>query len=156
MFSAALPCGTILSLVCNYYEIKSDALKFITEYRRPFPRSCEDIGIWQSIFEFLGVAAVITNAAIISFTMDIFSDSTIYFRFWFFIILQWVVFALRYIIQEMVPDVPSEVELQLERAAFINRKFVLCEPDPEPTDSSEKHEILSKNISIKDETYHFD
>jgi len=43
-------------------------------YQRPAPGGAQDIGTWLTIFQFLSVAAVITNAGLICFTMDVMWD----------------------------------------------------------------------------------
>lgn len=49
----------------------------------------------QVIFTLTTSAAIMTNAAIAVFTMDIFKDKPTEFKFWFFIIFQWVVFSFQ-------------------------------------------------------------
>lgn len=43
-------------------------------YQRPAPSGAQDIGTWMSIFQFLSVSAVITNAALVCFTMNVLWD----------------------------------------------------------------------------------
>ena len=40
-------------------------------YQRPAPTGAQDIGTWMAIFQFMSVIAVITNGALICFTMDV-------------------------------------------------------------------------------------
>jgi hypothetical protein len=42
----------------------------------------QDIGTWQGIFQIVSIAAVITNAGLICFTMDVLNDYDIYGRAW--------------------------------------------------------------------------
>lgn len=52
-------------------------------YQRPIPASVQDLGTWESIFQLITVAAVITNAGLVCYTMTVFSDYTIYGRTWY-------------------------------------------------------------------------
>jgi hypothetical protein len=46
------------------------------------PNGAQDIGTWLGIFQFLSVAGVVTNAALVCFTMDVLSDYTPMGRTW--------------------------------------------------------------------------
>jgi hypothetical protein len=43
-------------------------------YQRPAPNGAQDIGTWMTIFQVLSIAAVVTNGALICFTMDVLWD----------------------------------------------------------------------------------
>jgi hypothetical protein len=70
------------------------------------------------------VAAVVTNAALVCFTMDVLRHQTGYARLWIFIGFQWVLIAVQFVAQAVVPDVPEEVEVQGQRMDFINEKVI--------------------------------
>ena len=72
----------------------------------------------------MSVAAVLTNAGLITFTMSTFNSHSTSTRFWIFVAFQWACFALQYIIMEAIPDVPEEIEIQLQREEFIVRKLI--------------------------------
>lgn len=94
-------------------------------YQRPVPTGAQDIGTWLSIFQFLSIAAVITNAALICFTMDVLWDRfSLAGRLWIFIGFQWVLMSIQFISQEIIDDVPLEVQIQMERNEFINLKVI--------------------------------
>jgi hypothetical protein len=97
--------------------------------RRNFADGAEDIGTWQTIFEILLTSAVVTNAAMIVFTMEIIQNFRTYQRFWIFIGFQWVIFSLQFLISLLVPDVPAFVDIQMKRNDFINHKIFLRESD---------------------------
>ena len=50
-------------------EIASDSEKMLSYFRRPVPEGAEDIGVWFSVFSMTGDIAVVTNAALTSFTL---------------------------------------------------------------------------------------
>ncbi|XP_061138856.1 anoctamin-3 [Syngnathus typhle] len=70
IFVAAFPLAPLLALLNNIIEIRLDAYKFVTQWRRPMPARATDIGIWHGILEGIGVLAVITNAFVIAITSD--------------------------------------------------------------------------------------
>lgn len=68
-------------------------------YQRPVPAGAQDIGTWMSIFQFLSVAAVVTNAALVCFTMDVLRAYSPLGRTWYvaclfvysFIVVLWTI-----------------------------------------------------------------
>ncbi|KAM3615427.1 uncharacterized protein V6R79_002144 [Siganus canaliculatus] len=68
IFVAACPLAPLFALINNWLEIRLDAHKFVTEYRRPVVERAQDIGIWFSIMEFIMHIAVLSNAFLIAFT----------------------------------------------------------------------------------------
>ncbi|XP_018585647.1 anoctamin-4 isoform X2 [Scleropages formosus] len=69
-FVAAFPLAPLLALLNNIIEIRLDAYKFVTQWRRPLPSQAKDIGIWYGILEGIGILSVITNAFVIAVTSD--------------------------------------------------------------------------------------
>lgn len=96
---AAFPLAPLLALLNNVIEIRLDAYKFVTQWRRPLPSQAKDIGkqhdpfvfqktwtvsrglihvslcvlvagIWYGILEGIGILSVITNAFVIAVTSD--------------------------------------------------------------------------------------
>ncbi len=92
--------------------------------QRPWPGGAEDIGTWQDIFDLVIAAAVITNGALIVFTMPVLNGYDDYTRFWIFVGFQWVLYITQYTIRLLIPDVPLEVTIQAERAAHYNAKLI--------------------------------
>uniref|UniRef100_A0A672PVE6 Anoctamin n=1 Tax=Sinocyclocheilus grahami TaxID=75366 RepID=A0A672PVE6_SINGR len=70
IFVAAFPLAPLLALLNNIIEIRLDAYKFVSQWRRPMPARATDIGIWHGVLEGIGVVAVITNAFVIAITSD--------------------------------------------------------------------------------------
>lgn len=46
IFVAAFPLAPLLALLNNVIEIRLDAYKFVTQWRRPLPSQAKDIGKW--------------------------------------------------------------------------------------------------------------
>ncbi|TSL68260.1 Anoctamin-1 [Bagarius yarrelli] len=70
LFVASFPLAPLFALLNNVIEIRLDAKKFVTEYRRPIAARAKDIGIWYNLLRGLSKVAVIVNAFVISFTSD--------------------------------------------------------------------------------------
>ncbi|XP_069048889.1 anoctamin-4 isoform X3 [Lepisosteus oculatus] len=70
IFVAAFPLAPVLALLNNIIEIRLDAYKFVTQWRRPLASRAKDIGIWYGILEGIGILSVITNAFVIAVTSD--------------------------------------------------------------------------------------
>ncbi|XP_068561091.1 anoctamin-7 isoform X2 [Cebidichthys violaceus] len=68
VFVAACPLAPLFALINNWVEIRLDAQKFVTEYRRPVAERAQDIGIWFQILQFISHVAVLSNAFLIAFT----------------------------------------------------------------------------------------
>jgi hypothetical protein len=83
----------------------------------------------QTIFTLTTTAAIITNAAIAVFTMDVLHDYSTEFRFWFFIIFQWVVFSFQAVLMAAIPDEPHTIVIQRERREIILDKVIFKIPD---------------------------
>ena len=83
-------------------------------YRRPVPSGVQDIGTWMDIFQMTALASVITNAGIVCFTMELVQASP-QGIVWSFIGLQYSIISLMALFAYIVPDVPEEVTIQLQR-----------------------------------------
>ncbi|XP_040901732.1 anoctamin-7 [Toxotes jaculatrix] len=68
IFVAACPLAPLFALINNWIEIRLDAQKFVTEYRRPVVERAQDIGTWLPILQFIMHIAVLSNAFLIAFT----------------------------------------------------------------------------------------
>ncbi|RNA15794.1 anoctamin-5-like isoform X2, partial [Brachionus plicatilis] len=70
IFAVAFPLGPLFSLMNNVIEIRIDAFKILTQYKRPLPKKAQDIGMWHRILSTISNLAVITNGLILAFTSD--------------------------------------------------------------------------------------
>ncbi|KAG6456927.1 hypothetical protein O3G_MSEX010018 [Manduca sexta] len=70
IFVAAFPLAPLFALINNVLEMRLDAKKFLTCYRRPVPQRVTDIGVWYRILDSIGKLSIITNGFIIAFTSD--------------------------------------------------------------------------------------
>lgn len=70
IFVAAFPLAPLFALINNGLEIRLDAQKMISAFRRPVAQRVKNIGIWYRILDSIGKLSVLTNAVIIAFTSD--------------------------------------------------------------------------------------
>ncbi|XP_041820001.1 anoctamin-6 [Chelmon rostratus] len=81
LFVASFPLAPVLALVNNLFEIRVDAWKITTQFRRVVPEKAQDIGAWQPILQGIAILAVATNAMIIAFTSDMIPRLVYYWSF---------------------------------------------------------------------------
>uniref|UniRef100_A0A671V8A0 Anoctamin n=1 Tax=Sparus aurata TaxID=8175 RepID=A0A671V8A0_SPAAU len=70
LFVASFPLAPLLALCNNILEIRVDAWKFTTQFRRPVASKARNIGAWQEILNAVAILSVVTNAFIMAFTSD--------------------------------------------------------------------------------------
>ncbi|XP_052336908.1 anoctamin-5 isoform X2 [Oncorhynchus keta] len=70
LFVASFPLAPLLALLNNIIEVRVDAWKFTTQFRRPVAAKAHSIGAWQEILNGVAVFSVVTNAFIVAFTSD--------------------------------------------------------------------------------------
>jgi len=138
LFVTALPIAAFLSLFNNYVKVKFRAWKLFSFYQRPIPNGAQDIGTWQAIFAIISVAAVVTNGALVCFTMTAIQGFTYYAKLWVFIGFQWTLIAIQFIAKFIIDDEPMDVVIQKQRMEFIRRKII---EKVEDEDYGEEYEI---------------
>jgi len=129
MFISALPLAATLAYISQLFEIQCDSWKLLEVYRRPDHHDASSIGTWQTIFFLMATICVVTNSAIVAFTMDILDGSTIVVRYWVFVVFQWTCFTLQAVIMAMIPDIPEEINFQIQRTQHIRAKIIDMVPD---------------------------
>ncbi|XP_063887505.1 anoctamin-1-like isoform X1 [Scylla paramamosain] len=70
IFVASFPLAPFFAFLNNIFEMRLDANKLLSHFRRPIPQRVKDIGVWFKILDSIGKLAVITNAFIIAFTSN--------------------------------------------------------------------------------------
>jgi hypothetical protein len=73
------------------------------------PTGAEDIGTWLDILQITSVVSVITNAALVCYTMQLTSDYSDVGQLWIFIGFQYTIFVIMAIFAYVVDDCPEEV-----------------------------------------------
>ncbi|KAG7244354.1 hypothetical protein INR49_004054 [Caranx melampygus] len=230
LFVASFPLAPLLALFNNILEIRVDAWKFTTQFRRPVASKARNIGAWQEILNAVAILSVVTNAFIMAFTSDMIprmvylyaysannsmegyinnslsmynisqidrdnmpddynTNNTITdicryrdyryppghqkkydhtMQFWhilaakmaFIIIMEHVVFVVKFFVAWMIPDVPSDVKARIKRERYLIQEYLhnyeveklklqlsasfITEPQSDVSLMSDKHEVLSE------------
>jgi len=141
LFVSALPIASLFTLITNYVSSKALTWKMLVLYQRPIPIGAQDIGVWQEIMQTIAIISILTNGALICFTMDVLDRYTPHTRTWIYIVFMWSVGLIQQGIFVAVPDVPLEVVIQLQRQEFIVSKLIHRTPD-ENEEEIDLQEIL--------------
>ncbi|OMJ84573.1 hypothetical protein SteCoe_14313 [Stentor coeruleus] len=126
LFAVAFPLSGILTFIGVIIETYVDRYKLLYMVRRPLPLGAKNINKWKVVLVFNSIASIVTNAAIICFTMPTFSNwesaknnkFLVYACFCIFMLL------LRAAIAFGVPDIPLKYHLILKRHQKIAQKFI--------------------------------
>eukprot|EP00004_Rigifila_ramosa_P016078 TRINITY_DN3783_c0_g1_i1.p1 TRINITY_DN3783_c0_g1~~TRINITY_DN3783_c0_g1_i1.p1 ORF type:complete len:673 (-),score=170.04 TRINITY_DN3783_c0_g1_i1:58-2076(-) len=70
LFASAFPLASMLSLISNLIEIRSDSFKLAYVTRRPKATRASNIGSWQAVLLVLTFVSVLTNMMLIGFSSD--------------------------------------------------------------------------------------
>jgi len=133
LFVIAFPLTPLLALISAILEIKVDGGKLLLNYQRPVAKSAEDIGTWQTVYLIITILSVLSNLAIMAFRTPILQKNSNIPPVWGFVISQYVIFICMYIMMQVVPDTPLDVEKQLDRSEYIIGQLKGLEED-EATD----------------------
>lgn len=63
LFVASFPLAPLLALFNNILEVRVDAWKFTTQFRRPVAAKARNIGAWQEILNVVAILSVVTNVS---------------------------------------------------------------------------------------------
>lgn len=61
LFVASFPLAPLLALFNNIIEVRVDAWKLTTQFRRPVASKARSIGAWQEILNGMAILSVVTN-----------------------------------------------------------------------------------------------
>lgn len=76
-----------------------------------------------NILEIMALFAVLSNSAIVAFTGNYTEHYTWVVRVWIFVTMAGGIMGVKMLIAAIVPDEPSEVTVQLQRAQYLTDKF---------------------------------
>ncbi|KAJ8319692.1 hypothetical protein KUTeg_002757 [Tegillarca granosa] len=119
LFAASFPLAPLLALLLIAFDIRVDAKRMLWWYRRPVAEIRADIGKWYGILEFVNLCGVISNGFLIAFTSTwgtSFNSTAV--QLWIVLGFEHIVFALKFVLAYLVPDVPSEITLAIRREKF--------------------------------------
>jgi len=140
LFSTAVPASAVLFMIALLVELHVDAWRILLWFQRPFNTADamhHDIGSWSQVLWILSASSIITNAAIMSFTMNSFDHLDDSMRYWIFILFQWVGLIVLIRLRLRFGDdnqrsssshcdnsLPTAVSIQVARTAFIVRQLI--------------------------------
>uniref|UniRef100_A0A7N6BHH3 Anoctamin n=1 Tax=Anabas testudineus TaxID=64144 RepID=A0A7N6BHH3_ANATE len=200
LFVASFPLAPLLALINNIIEVRVDAWKLTTQFRRPVAAKAHSLGAWEEILSGIAILSVVTNAFIVAFTSDMIPrlvymyayqiggkmsmegyinnslsvfnisefklenkpddeenpswfDTLVFFlcryrdyryppghekqythtmQFWhilaaklaFIIIMEHVVFSVKFFVAWMIPDVPSDVKARVKRERYLVQEYL--------------------------------
>uniref|UniRef100_A0A8C9R7R4 Anoctamin n=1 Tax=Scleropages formosus TaxID=113540 RepID=A0A8C9R7R4_SCLFO len=81
LFVASFPLAPLLALLNNIIEVRVDAWKFTTQFRRPVAAKAHSIGAWEEILNGVAILSVVTNAFIVAFTSDMIPRLVYYYAY---------------------------------------------------------------------------
>ncbi|KAJ8310954.1 hypothetical protein KUTeg_011493 [Tegillarca granosa] len=119
LFAASFPLAPLLALLLIAFDIRVDAKRMLWWYRRPVAEIRADIGKWYGILEFVNLCGVISNGFLIAFTSTwgtSFNSTAV--QLWIVLGFEHIVFALKFVLAYLVPDVPSEITLAIRRVSI--------------------------------------
>lgn len=142
LFAAAFPIAPLCAFINNIVEMRTDAVKLMTGFQRPNPRSAVDIGNWEEILEIMSYLAVLTNVGLICFTSEklhewlpMNSVTTI----WVAVIAEHVILVIKWLLSRTIPDTPSWV-----RKTHARRKFLKL------LEEERNDELKQQGISVEE------
>ncbi|KAF9276606.1 hypothetical protein BGZ68_009903, partial [Mortierella alpina] len=134
LFVTSFPVAPAFALINNWIDIRMEAFRLLTQYRRPIAYRAQDIGMWELIMEFVSFTSVITNAAIIAFSslwvkQNIFikvlhataDGELLAARLGFILVFEHVVYLFKIILRAAIPNVPLTIKLAVQRSKYMTR-----------------------------------
>ncbi|PVD35218.1 hypothetical protein C0Q70_06499 [Pomacea canaliculata] len=122
LFATSFPLAPLLALLTNLFDLRVDALRLLWWYRRPVAYVAQDIGMWYDILLFVNFCGVVSNAFIVAFTSHWGSSYSIAGKLIIVIGFEHIVFALKYLVAYIIPDVPGHVQLSMRRERYLIQK----------------------------------
>ncbi|XP_055642087.1 anoctamin-10 isoform X2 [Toxorhynchites rutilus septentrionalis] len=125
LFSSVAPMTAFWAILNNVIEIRLDAYKLCSFFRRPFARRTKNIGAWQLAFETLAVIAVMTNCGILYLSPQMRELATNVSAEAYaitFLVIEHILLGLTWFIYKAIPDTPQWVRVALAKADYESRQ----------------------------------
>ena len=125
LFTPAFPIAPVVAFICNINGIRGEMTVNTSVIQRAPPLSARDIGSWQTIQEALAMGSIISNVAILWFTMD--GDLGYHYNqlfptknqsLWALIILEHILLLVKIVCSVLIDDVPGWVKEAEELDSF--------------------------------------
>ncbi|KAJ3329709.1 Anoctamin-7 [Blyttiomyces sp. JEL0837] len=158
LFSMAFPLAPLLAFISNSLEIRFAAYRLLVESQRPFVLRAQSIGAWGQILNVVARIGILVNASILAFSSTHFHDSYLYkvddsrkivAQLIFIFVFEHAVFLCAYLIDTIIPDIPTAVKEALQRDEYLKR-VANGEEAPDPVDADELDTAMqSANTTIR-------
>jgi hypothetical protein len=110
-------------LVPRFAQIRMDAYKLCTLFRRPHVGIAEDVGGWAGLMDMMSIIGVVNSVAVLVFTENDFSNYTLYEKIIIFLAAEQGLLMLKYYIESTFQEEPQWVADVAARNNFIIEKF---------------------------------
>jgi len=127
LFAVAFPLAPLLAFLNNVFELRVARYRLLKLTRRPIPASARGIGSWLHVLDTMTTVSVLTNSALLCFTLNAFDDELAGVTvdpielFGFMLIS---VYVLRKGLAWLIPDVPTRYELATKRHAVLVERHI--------------------------------
>uniref|UniRef100_A0A669B4J0 Anoctamin n=1 Tax=Oreochromis niloticus TaxID=8128 RepID=A0A669B4J0_ORENI len=140
IFVAAFPLAPLLALINNIIEIRLDAYKFVTQWRRPLPSQGSGMAFWRASAscpaEQGRVGKIISHmcrryrdyreppdsAEPYSYTLQFWH--VLAARLAFIIVFEHMVFAIKTLIAYLIPDLPKDLRDRMRREKYLIQEMM--------------------------------
>ena len=127
LFAVAFPLAPLMAFFSNAFELRVDRYKLLTISRRPVPAGARGIGSWLNVLDIMTTMSVLTNSALLCFTLSVFDDelagvSVDPMELFGFMVIS--VYILRKGLSWLIPDVPTRYELIKKRHVVMVERHI--------------------------------
>uniref|UniRef100_A0A0K2T7S2 Anoctamin n=1 Tax=Lepeophtheirus salmonis TaxID=72036 RepID=A0A0K2T7S2_LEPSM len=128
LFSASYPLAGFFALLNNIIEVRSDAFKLCFVCKRPFGQRVKGIGSWSTVMDMMGAMGVVVNCALLTLPGRVktiapgFTSLAVIFGA---LILEHLLFIMKYIISYAIPEVSMDVLTQKFKIDFQRKQMQL-------------------------------
>jgi len=151
LFVVAFPIAPLCALVANAIELRVDSLKLCTSYKRPYPHKGSGIGLWSDMLGLISVVSIITNTALIIFSMGLFDAPPVqlklYNKWALFIVAEHAALVLKQMIESLLQEESECVSQLVHRYEWIRVK-IFEERMEDPATSKVNQDAETTNMSI--------
>jgi hypothetical protein len=146
LFAVAFPLAPFLALLSNLVEIVVDRFKILHLYRRPTPLGAKTIGQWADVLESLTLISILTNSAILCFTLRTFDNWEIFEQNAFlpFVLLSATMLLARQVVRFLLAAVPVHYAQVIKRHERVVDQLIKgFEPNKKTYEESREWLVLS-------------
>ncbi|XP_059819241.1 anoctamin-7-like [Hypanus sabinus] len=118
LFSISFPLAPLLFFITILFDVHVDAKRLLWMYKRPVAFMAQDIGHWLTVLDLINGVAIVTNACLIAFNTEFGRERPFYEQLIILIVIEHLVFVVRFLLSNMIPDVPQHIQLAMRREKY--------------------------------------